>query len=137
MGLIKKIIVALWTGFVGLCKLTKERPKIMVPVLLVLLFMGWWVKPYFWATWTGPATVTSTQGEAGEGNYIVFVEYADGSKESIQNVDCWWRFKINSTDIQAEMKGAEGKDKTYRFKVLGRRLHIWSSYRNMLTYERE
>lgn len=88
------------------------------------------VSPYV-ITDTIQGRVTGKQGQAGAGNYIIFVRKPNGTMESLGNKDTYLRFKFNSTDIQ----GSAEVGKTYNFQVLGYRSHFWSAYRNIVDLE--
>ena len=57
--------------------------------------------------------------------YLVFTE-----KETFKNVDSFWHWKFNSSDIQGKMKKYEGKK--IKVRVYGWRIPFYSSYRNII-----
>jgi hypothetical protein len=58
--------------------------------------------------------------------YIIF-----GQHETYEDVDSWWYWKFNSSDIY----GAIQPGHTYRFFITGWRVPFLSWYRNIITYK--
>jgi hypothetical protein len=112
-----------------MAKISSNTRWIVAAIVIVLSLYGVF-SPYF-ITAEVVGKVTGKQGQAGQGNYIIFIKTPDGPMESLANFDTWKRFKFNSTDIQG---GAE-VGHTYKFKVLGYRNQMLSMYRNIITYE--
>jgi hypothetical protein len=60
----------------------------------------------------------------GSSKYLVFTD-----KEVFQNTDSLSYLKFNSSDIYGSLEIG----KTYKFEVYGFRLHLFSSYRNIIS----
>ena len=63
--------------------------------------------------------------------FMIDVNFADGTGETFKNIDSWWWLKFNSADFQREIK----YNKTYHFTVIGWRNGFFSSFRNIVKYE--
>lgn len=61
-------------------------------------------------------------------NYILFTTLDNGETRVFKNTDDIFKFKFNSSDIQAELK--EGK--TYKIKTCGYRINCISWYENII-----
>jgi len=99
--------------------------------ILFLIGLGIWAKPLVIAE-----NVSGTVTEKNHKNdiYKILVRLDDQDfVETFQNTDLLARLKFNSGDIQANVEVG----KHYRFKVIGRRNHFFSSYRNILSYTKE
>lgn len=68
--------------------------------------------------------VVKTDGDSVESKYLVFTD-----NEVFENTDCWWIFKWNSSDIYGKFLNGH----TYRIKVYGYRVPIFSWYRNIVS----
>ena len=102
----------------------------IVGLLLFLLIPGLWLGfPYYTAKRV-EITVTDKErvpkGE--ESYYLVFTE-----EEVFQNLDSWRRFKVNSSDLQGQLR--EGG--TYLVSVYGWRIPFLSKYRNIVAIRSE
>jgi hypothetical protein len=100
--------------------------------LLMLMFIMC-VKPYLWAEYvTGTVTEKQVKRSSGSDIYLVFFK-EDGERlvEPFKNVDCNYRFKWNSSTVQANLEVG----KKYRLKVSGVRNEFLSWYRNIISYK--
>jgi len=59
-----------------------------------------------------------------------YLVYSDD--EVFENIDDWFYFKFNSSDIYGQLNQGE----TYKIWVSGWRIHIFSSYRNIISIEK-
>ena len=79
-------------------------------------------------TVTDKERVVTGSGDSTSSKYLVFTD-----KEVFENTDCMVLFKFNSSDIY----GALDVGKKYRAKVYGWRIPFLSSYRNIISVEKE
>ena len=73
----------------------------------------------------------SGSGKNSKDSYMVNIETKEGDIIVLSNEDRFFKFKFDSSDIQAELQ--EGK--TYRIDVCGRRIRLLSSYQNIIDVE--
>ena len=106
---------------------------IVIVILTVAYGVFSWFKPYFWAEWvSGTVTEKIANTETVPRKVLVKIDGGD-FVETFINEDITSRMKWNSGDIQGNLKIGEH----YKFKVIGRRVHILSSYRNITNYEKD
>lgn len=112
---------------------TKHKAIAILVVAAILFSVGAWYKPYVWATWVS-GTVTEKIAKTGEVPNKILVR-VDGGDEVVTfvNEDISSRAKWDSGDIQANLQVGEH----YNFKVVGRRIHMWSSYQNIVKYTKD
>ncbi len=80
------------------------------------------------ATVTDKERIVTGAGDSTDSKYLVFTEH-----ETLENTDTLWFFKFNSGDVQGSIHVGE----TYTFRVYGWRIPFLSSYRNIISAERE
>ena len=73
----------------------------------------------------------SGSGKNSKDSYMVNIETKEGDIIVLSNEDRFFKFKFDSSDIQAELQ--EGK--TYKIDVCGRRIRLISSYQNIIDIE--
>jgi len=71
--------------------------------------------------------ITVGSSENVSSKYLVFTE-----KEVFENTDSFWFLKFSSSDFQNHLK----IDSTYKVKVVGYRIPLFSSYRNIVSIEK-
>jgi len=112
----------------------------MIIILIVLAIMTPFIISYaFYSLTQDTVTVTVTKSERvvksspnGDGGsnvsskYLVFSE-----QEVLENTDCLWAWKWDSSDFYAKIK----QDSTYTFKVYGWRVPFLSWHRNIVSIE--
>lgn len=111
---------------------TSKKPIIFgaLIVLAILYGVGTWYKPHVWAEWVS-GTVTEKIAKTGTVPNKILVKLDGGDfVETFVNEDVTWRWKRDSGDIQGNVQVGEH----YKFKVAGRRSHMWSTYRNIISY---
>lgn len=113
----------------------KEREimkKVLAIVLVLILIAGVVGLVYacnfndteYVVTVTDKERVVSSESS----KYLVFCDDADGNSLVFQNTDCLLRGKLNSSNIQGQLKEGE----TYEIVVVGFRIPFFSSYQNII-----
>lgn len=72
--------------------------------------------------------ISTGSGENLEHKYIVSTEVVGEDFEVFENTDSWLFLKFNSADYQNQLEVG----KTYKIKVIGWRIPLLSSYRNIV-----
>jgi len=98
---------------------------LLVPTSIHAVFC-WSTKSVVVATVTGKDRIVESSGEKVSSRYLVFTD-----KETLQNADCLWYAKWNSSDIQGQLR--DGQKCT--FTVYGWRIPFCSAYRNIVSVQ--
>lgn len=111
----------------------KHKILIVFSISLVLVLFGIWVKPHIFSTTTiGEVVKTEVKRHDNNDLYLVYFQIDKDDKVSVlKNEDCFWRFKFNSSDYQANLIPG----KRYEITTLGRRWNFPTNYKNIIDYK--
>lgn len=115
----------------------KDSIKFFIPLLLVLLMIFGSIFIDYGNNQTIEGTVIekyikrSGSGKNSKDSYMVNIETKEGDIIVLSNEDRFFKFKFDSSDIQAELQ--EGK--IYKIDVCGRRIRLLSNYQNIIDVE--
>ena len=100
---------------------------LMVIPLLIIEICWWQTDEYVTITVTGKERIVETSG-SGENTSVSSKYLVFSDKETFENTDVLFLGKFDSSDIQGKLK----VDSTYRVKVYGWRIPLFSTYRNIV-----
>lgn len=131
--LVAVVIAAIVLGIGAAATSTSGRSVwlALAAVIYACLFAG-----FYWAAYGTEETVTITVSgkeriaEDKSGKWVVYAA-PRATGETFENTDALFHGKTNSTDLQRQLEIG----KTYRCKVNGKRIGLFSSYRNLLSCE--
>lgn len=111
----------------------KNKILIGSVISVVLLLFGIWVRPHiFSSTIVGEVVKTEIKRSGGDDLYLVYFQVEGEEKVTVlKNKDCFWRFKFNSSDYQANLIPG----KKYEITTLGRRWNFPTNYKNIIDYK--
>lgn len=102
--------------------------KVIVVIIILIIVV---LLVYNYATVESfDAKLVQTYVDRGN-TFLVFQKDNDSTKESFENEDSIWFFKFNSNDFLANCEIG----KTYKVKVNGLRIPLFSSFRNIISME--
>lgn len=111
---------------------TSEKRFFAIISLILLTLIGAYVTVYMSTSEVIELHVTDKERivdrSGDDSRYLVH-----GEDETFENVDSILFLKWNSTDVQRELR----KGETYEVRVVGWRIRILSTYRNIINIERE
>tara|TARA_Y100000310_G_C20701093_1_gene829949 strand:+ start:21 stop:356 length:336 start_codon:yes stop_codon:yes gene_type:complete len=98
---------------------------IVVGVIVIAIFFLFKPVCYWISAEEETITVNKTEriNKDGESYYLVFAE-----EGTYKNVDSWLFWKFNSSDVQGQLETGN----TYKVKVAGWRIPLFSSYENII-----
>ena len=110
----------------------KGKVKIIIGTILIVILLAMFRTPIFiFSTMEKKQiTVEKTYIKRINDKDIFFVETKEGEK--LRNEDCVWIWKLNSADLDTELK----EDSTYTVKVYGIRSNLFSWYKNVASIEK-
>lgn len=115
----------------------KDNIKFLISLLLTLLIIFGSIFINYGNNQTIEGTVIekyikrSGSGENSKDSYMVNIKTEEGDIIVLSNEDRFFKFKFDSSDIQAELQ--EGK--IYKIDVCGRRIRLLSKYQNIIDVE--
>ena len=111
---------------------TKTNWTAVVFILIGVLIFIISIAPLFNSTtYTNVIVVEKSYSGESDG-YLVWVEDENGVQYELQNEDILLRGKFNSSTIQGKLKEGE----KYNIKTVGWRIPLFSSYPNIVEYEK-
>lgn len=108
-----------------------NRAAVIFILIGVLIFIVS-IAPLFSSTIYTNVTVVEKSYSGESDGYLVWVEDENGIQYELQNEDILLKGKFNSSTIQGKLK--EGS--TYNIKTIGWRIPLFSSYPNIVEYEK-
>ena len=112
--------------------MNKFKLAFFIIVVLVIAFFSW--QPIVaYATLDNVQVVINKDPERVSDRYLIFTIDENGETEVFENVDSFWHWKWDSSDIYAKIQ----KGDTCEMTVYGFRYPIFSSYRNIVSVECE
>ena len=103
---------------------------ILFLILGLIIFTS--VLPLFNTSAYNNVTVVDKSYSGESDGYLVWVEDENGVQYELQNEDILLKGKFNSSTIQGKLKVGE----TYNIKTVGWRIPLFSSYPNIVKYEK-
>ena len=110
---------------------------VLLLILLGLAGIAYWVYNYQFGTETHVTLTVASKDDQSQGNsghqYLIFTKGSNGQPgETFKDTDAFWHGKWNSTDLYAQLQPGV----TYYCDVFGRRNHVTSNYRDLLSCTR-
>ena len=105
---------------------------LVCPFLIIGLIIFISIIPLFNSTTYTNVTVVDKSYSGESDGYLVWVEDENGTQYELQNEDILLRGKFNSSTIQGKLKEGE----KYNITTVGWRIPFFSSYPNIVEYEK-
>ena len=105
---------------------------VVVFILMVVLIFIVSIAPLLNTTTYNNVTVIDKSYSGESNGYLVWVEDNNGIQYELQNEDILLKGKFNSSTIQGKLKEGE----RYNIKTVGWRIPLFSSYPNIVEYEK-
>lgn len=99
-------------------------------IIALIIFIP--ILPIFHTTTYTNVTVVDKSYSGESDGYLVWVEDENGVQYELQNEDILLKGKFNSSTIQGKLKEGE----RYNIKTVGWRIPLFSSYPNIVEYEK-
>lgn len=108
-----------------------NRLGIIILIIVILIAILSIVPILHTTTYTNVTVIDKSYSGESDG-YLVWVEDENGTQYELQNEDIILKGKFNSSTIQGKLKEGE----TYNIKTVGWRIPLFSSYPNIVEYEK-
>ena len=108
-----------------------NRLGIIILIIAILIAILSIVPILHTTTYTNVTVIDKSYSGESDG-YLVWVEDENGTQYELQNEDIILKGKFNSSTIQGKLKEGE----TYNIRTVGWRIPLFSSYPNIVEYEK-
>ena len=111
----------------------KEHNRLGIIILIIAILIAILsIVPILHTTTYTNVTVIDKSYSGESDGYLVWVEDENGTQYELQNEDIILKGKFNSSTVQGKLKEGE----TYNIKTVGWRIPLFSSYPNIVEYEK-